>query len=235
MTDVITAAGNGPVAAVAAVLAEVLHAQVRPVEIANLDEDAVARRLLTALADPTVVAGALAASPDPHAACWSVMARADKPALLVPPNIEPGRAHIGRALLPLDDRPESAAAVRELAHLLDRAGVDLLVLHVFDAASVPMFWDQRTHAHRAWTAEFLSRTGAPPGTRMQLRSGVPAEHVCRVARAEKVDLIALGWSRRIAGGRAMTVRELVLHAPVPVLLLPVGKPGRPYEQKGNVR
>lgn len=226
MPDVVTVASSGPVATVAAALAEVLHARVRPVELGALDGAAAARQLLVALSDPAAAAAALAASPDPHAACWAVMARADKPVLLVPPTVHAGRAHIGRALLPLDGRPESAEAVHHLAGLLDLAGVDLLVLHVFDAATVPMFWDQRTHAHRAWTEEFLSRTGAPPGTRMELRSGVPAEHVRRVAQVEDVDLIALGWSRRMTGGRAKTVRESVLRAPVPVLLLPVGQPAR---------
>lgn len=225
MVDVVTAAGDGRVSTVAASLAEVLHARVRPVEVAELDSAHVARRLLAALADPDAVAGALAASEDPQAACWTVMARADKPVLLVPPHAT-AHAPIRRALLPLDGRPESAEAVRDLAALLDVAGVRLLVLHVFDASSVPMFWDQRTHAHRAWTAEFLSRTGAPPATQVELRAGVPAEHVRRVAQAEDVDLIALGWSRRISDGRAKTVRESVLHAPVPVLLLPVGKPAR---------
>lgn len=219
MPDILATAGSEPVATVAAALADVLHARVRPIEIETLDGAAVARRLLRDLRDPTAVACALDASADPNAPCWSVMTHAVKPVLLVPPTAQVARDHFSRVLLPLDGVPESAEAVRGLAGLLGSAGVNVLVLHVFDAASVPMFWDQRTHAHRAWTEEFLSRSGTPPGTRMELRSGIPAEHVRRVAQSEDIDLIALGWSRRTDGG-AKTVRESVLCAPVPVLLLP---------------
>ncbi|TAM86341.1 MAG: universal stress protein [Jatrophihabitans sp.] len=223
MTDLVTLADGGPVSATAQSLAEVLRARVRPVPVeGGLDDADLARRLVAALGDPGAVAGALAAPGEPDAPGWSVIARADKPVLLVPPHTGAGRARIGRALLPLDGRPESAQAVREFAALLDLAGVRLLVLHVFDATTVPLFWDQRTHAHSAWTAEFLHRCGTPPGTRIELRSGVPAEHVHTVARAEDVDLIVLGWSRVTGAGRARTVRESVLYAPAPVVLLPVG-------------
>jgi len=217
MYEVITGGGGGSVAMAATALAELLHARVRPLRVPAPAADA----LLAELDSPLALACVLDCSPDPDAACWSVAASADKPVVLVPPAARTIRPHIGRVLLPLDGTPESSEAVRDVAALLDHAGADLLVLHVFDTATIPKFWDQLGHAQRAWTEEFLLRTGAPSGTRMELRSGVPAEHVMDVAAHENVDLIALGWSRRIAGGRARTVRESVLHATVPVLLLPV--------------
>jgi len=45
--------------------------------------------------------------------------------------------------------------------------------------------------------------------------------VVDVAGAEEADLIALGWSQHLDAGRSRTVRLSVLHAGVPVLLLPV--------------
>jgi hypothetical protein len=42
-----------------------------------------------------------------------------------------------------------------------------------------------------------------------------------VAGAEEADLIALGWSQHLDAERSRTVRRSVLHAGVPVLLLPV--------------
>ena len=220
--DVLTLEGEGVVPAAAGALATVLGARVRPLEAIDTDAGAAAARLLAALDDPQVAAAAVRAATNPRAACWQVMARSGKPVLLVPPALPRQHWAIDRALLPLDGTPRSAEAVRGVVRLLATAGVELLVLHVFDASTVPMFWDQRAHAHRAFTDEFLARAGAPRGTRLELRSGQPAAHVLQVARKADVDLIALGWSQCMDGGRARTVRESVLHASVPVLLVPVG-------------
>jgi len=95
------------------------------------------------------------------------------------------------------------------------------VLHVFDAAAVPRFWDQAAHAHQAWTEESLARNAATAGARLELPSGSPGEHVLDVAGAVEADLIALGWSQHLDAGRSRTVRRSVLHADVPALLLPV--------------
>jgi nucleotide-binding universal stress UspA family protein len=163
----------------------------------------------------------LAAHSSPRAACWRVVQRARKPVVLVPPGAKVRRPAISRVLLPLNGTPESAVAVADTMGLLARAGVDLVVLHVFDAATVPRFWDQAAHAHQAWTEEFLARNAATAGARLELRSGSPGEQVVDVAGAEEADLIALGWAQHLDAGRSRTVRRLVLHAGVPVLLLPV--------------
>ena len=59
--------------------------------------------------------------------------------VLVPPGAKVRRPAIRRVLLPLDGTPESAVAVADTMGLLACAGVDLIVLHVFDAATVPRF------------------------------------------------------------------------------------------------
>ena len=128
---------------------------------------------------------------------------------------------IGRALIPLNGSAESAAAISETIRLLAHAGVDLVVLHVFDATTVPKFWDQPAHAEQAWQDEFLARYCDQPGVRLQVRSGVPGEHVLDVATAEQVDLIALGWSQQIDEARAQTLRQTLRDAQVPVLVVPI--------------
>ena len=107
-----------------------------------------------------------------------------------------------------------------------RAGVDLVALHVFDAETVPRFWDQAAHARRAWAEEFLARYCAQPGMRLELRSGVAGEHVLDVAEAERADMIALGWSQHLDPGRARTVRRTVRDAVVPVMLVPMASDWR---------
>jgi nucleotide-binding universal stress UspA family protein len=124
-------------------------------------------------------------------------------------------------LIPLDGTPEAAAAVDRSVELFARAGVDLVVLHVFDQATVPRFWDQPAHARRAFEDEFMARYCAVPGARLELRSGVAGEQVIDVAAAEQVDLIALGWSQRLDAGRARVVRRTVTAADVPVMLVPL--------------
>jgi nucleotide-binding universal stress UspA family protein len=56
---------------------------------------------------------------------------------------------------------------------------------------------------------------------MEIRSGTPGEQVVDVAEAERVDLIALGWSQQLDADRAHTVRRSVLDSGVPVLLVPL--------------
>jgi hypothetical protein len=97
----------------------------------------------------------------------------------------------------------------------------VVVLHVFDASTVPRFWDQAAHARRAWEEEFMTRFCAQPGARLELRSGAAGQQVVDVAATEGVDLITLGWSQRLDPGRAQTVRRTVLEAAVPVMLVPL--------------
>jgi nucleotide-binding universal stress UspA family protein len=203
-------------AGVTAAFARLLGAEVR-----ELPAGVPAAEVLAELARPDVVACTLPARSPGSALCWQVVRSADKPVVLVPPGARVARGGIRRALLPLDGTAGAALAVNETARLLHDAGVELVALHVFDATTVPPFWDQRAHAHDTWMHEFLSRCEVPPGARLELRSGTAAEHVVRTAETEDVDLVALGWSRDIRPGKARTVRAAVASARAPVLLIPV--------------
>lgn len=203
-------------------LTAVVDGRVRELRLASgRGEDRAAAVRAALEADESLLCVVAVAPPDPDW-CWSVISRTSKPVVLVPPAAVLKHPAIERALLPLDGSAEAAGAVQQTVRLLDRAGIELIVLHVFDAATVPAFWDQGAHAGQAWESEFLSRCGTPTRARLELRRGVAGEHVVRAAAAEDVDLIALGWSQTLEEGRAQTVRATVLEAPVPVLLIPIG-------------
>lgn len=209
-----------PVHAVAAAVAELVDARVREFEhgarpLGPGDTDAV----LAALDDHAVRIGVMSAATTPELT-WPVLQRVSKP-VVVAPSVTWIPHRIGRALIPLDGTPEAAGAVAPANRLLGRAGVDLLVLHVFHPDSVPRYWDQHGHADQVWQQEFRARFCDLPGARLRWRSGAIGEQVLDVAAAEQVDLIALGWSQRLEPGRARTVRRTLQYSPVPVLLVPV--------------
>ena len=209
---------------VATSLADVLHAEVRAVGPGDGGAIPSAEEVLEALAEPPSVLAILPGDPAPDALCWEVISDAGKPVVVVPPGAALVGDEVDRVLLPLDGTREAARAVGEAAALLADSGVDLVALHVFHDEDVPRFWDQTAHAGGAWCDEFLSRH-LPSGSRLELRTGRPEEHVLDVAASEGVDLIVLGWSRTFAAGHARTVRRTVVDSTVPVLLCPVEDDG----------
>jgi nucleotide-binding universal stress UspA family protein len=199
-----------------------MNAEVRRIDLTGITGAAhKADRVLSELAEPASVLGVLPGAAPLQRLSWAVLQRARKPVVLVPAAARPVPQMISRALIPLNGTPESAAAVAQTIRLLAGAGVDIVVLHVFDAATAPKFWDQPAHAEQVWQEEFLARYCDQPGVRLQLRAGVPGEHVLDVATTEQADLIALGWSQRPGRARARTLRQTLRGARVPVLVVPV--------------
>ena len=152
MTQVLAVLGGGtteaPVIGTAAAVAEIAHAQVRQVSLATGPERRAGRGS---------GAARTATVPAPCWPCWPgmsvsrpiwrrVVQRSARPVVLVPAAARGRRPQIRRVLVPLDGTAESAAAVAETVEQFARAGVDLVVLHVFDAETVPRFWDQAAHA-----------------------------------------------------------------------------------------
>jgi len=211
-----------PVADVATAIAAIMNAEVRRIDLTGVTGAArKADCVLTELAEPASVLGVLPGAAPLQRLGWAVLQRARKPVVLVPAAVRPAPQMISRALIPLDGTPESAAAVAETIRLLAGAGVDIVVLHVFDATTAPKFWDQPAHAEQAWQDEFLARYCDHPGVRLQLRSGVPGEHVLDVATTEQADLIAIGWSQQPGRARARTLRQTLRDARAPVLVVPI--------------
>ncbi len=147
-----------------------------------------------------------------------VVGRLHCPVLVVPDGAGPS---IRRALIPLEGSAESSEPVADTLERLHAAGVELVVLHVFDASTVPRFWDQSAHADASYASSFASRWCDQPAAALHLRRGAAPEVVADVARSEEVDLIALAWTQDLSPGRAAVVRA-ALAAEVPVLLVPRG-------------
>ena len=172
-------------------------------------------------------AGAEGASPAGHVAL-SIIARAGDPVLVVPPRTNGRRPapRIRRALIPLEGTAETSVAVTAALHQLAEAGVELVAVHVFDATTVPAFWDQSAHADEVYAAEFASRWCAEAAVDLHLRRGTAPETIIDVAEDEAVDLIALGWAQDLSPGRAAVVRSVLAAAQIPVLLVPLSGPDR---------
>lgn len=197
---------------VGAALAKAIDAQLRELPLDTTDDE-----FVRALADPAVEIGVQARTED----MWDVLARTKVPLIVVPSDRALESYALERVLVPMDGTDEAAAAVAEALQLFRTAGVEIVVLHVFDADTVPPFWDQAAHARAAWEYEFRARfaPGSGPGETLTLRNGAPADTILAVADDE-FDLIVLGWSQRLEPGHCRIVRETVAAATVPVLLVP---------------
>jgi nucleotide-binding universal stress UspA family protein len=219
--EVLAVLGHGDdrlVTRTAEVIARLADGQVHLLRLAaDLSPGRAAGEVIRVLHQLRTVTGVLPADETSRPLWQRVAQRSVKPVVLVPPGARLSQ-RIQRVLLPLDGTAQSAAAVAEAAERFARGGAELVVLHVFDARTVPKFWNQHAHASQAWEQEFLARYCALPRARLELRSGAAAEHVAKVAAAEQADLIALAWSQRLEPGRAAAVRRTILDAEVPVML-----------------
>lgn len=145
-----------------------------------------------------------------------------KPVVIVPPDADPPAA-LRRILVPLEGSRSTSLAPRSLLELAREAQIDVVALHVLDEDSIPSFTDQPQHEHGAWAREFLARY-CPSGlgtVQLETRVGRSDELVSLMAEECGCDLIALGWSRELAPGRAPVVRGTLERSHVPVMLIPV--------------
>lgn len=185
--------------------------------------------LVDAVAQPDVTLVVLGSRSRPAGAlpaghiATAIVERADKPVVVVPPALDGGPRPIRRALVPLEGTAETSAAITSALRLLTDAGVELVVLHVFETETVPRFWDSPAHARASYASEFLARwCDEPSVAELRLRRGSPPATIVEVAELEDVDLIALGWAQTLRPGRARIVRAALAQNRVPVLLVPCG-------------
>jgi nucleotide-binding universal stress UspA family protein len=145
-----------------------------------------------------------------------------KPVVVVPPHAVCG-PELRRVLVPLEGTVSSSLAPKGIIEVAHDAELDVFVLHVHDASTLPSFTDQTQHQVRAWGEEFVARY-CPWGigkVTVELRVGRPAEEILAVAEETEAQLIAIGWSQEIDWGRAPVVREVLERGRTPVLLVPV--------------
>jgi nucleotide-binding universal stress UspA family protein len=180
--------------------------------------------IVKAANDPEValVVLALRGQPDRDAAggtALAVMAQLTRPVLFVPPE-EPVRDNLKRVLFPLDGTQGASRAVRSMISSFRDGGAEVIILHVFDARTVPRFLD-RAQDLEIWADEFLARHCTQPGVRLELRSGDPTNAILHLAEAENVDVVALGWRQDLSADRAQVARTILTEAKRPVALVPL--------------
>jgi nucleotide-binding universal stress UspA family protein len=249
VTRVLAAIDNSlaaqPVLRVAERLADLFGADVDALHV-RVDGDEVAQNAAAAaglelrmLSGPTVETLARQAEQDdvaaivvgsrgmPHSrrrvgqTAFSILEAVEKPVAVVPPDARLDRFE--RVLVPLEGTVSTTLAPRRVIELAQEAQFDVVVLHVHDEDSLPAFTDQPQHETAAWGAEFLARY-CPWGVgdvRFEICVGRPEEEILRKADETGAHLIALGWSRALAGGRGRIVRAMLERGRVPVLLIPV--------------
>lgn len=196
-------------------VASLLSLRVRPLRIPT--SEASVSAVVAEVAAASVSAAVLRGHPDPDAMFWEVIQQSRKPIVVTPFGDADLSRPIARVLLPLDGTPETAKAVNPTVGRLLASGAEVLAAHVFDASTVPAFWDQAAHSREPWTREFLLRN-LPAVHRLDLRSGQPPEEILAESEDMGSDLILLGWSQRLAGDRAPIVR-LALEGNVPLMLV----------------
>ena len=187
--------------------------------------------LIAALGDPEVIVAAIGAwsgaartepYPTGHTA-RALLEHADKPVVVVPPATgSPGA--IRRILLPLEGTEGSSRPVLERLLPLLADQVELVVLHVFTDATVPVMLDRPEYDIDILGREFLSRH-FPDANRVELRTGSVVEQVAAVSADQRMDLIVLSWSQSPSPERASVVRGVLSGSALPVLLLPLASPG----------
>ena len=233
-----------PVLDVASVVADLLGAEVEAVHAHENGEQTaraaaeaagvplrsigkpVVAALLEAGAEPDVVAIALGARgieagrrPAGHVALQLALSL-PKPLVVVPPE---AAGRLRRILVPLNGLELSAGTLAQTLRLAAHRKLEVIVLHVHDQESIPLFSDQRQHELESWADEFLRRHCPEPElVSLETRIGAPGENVLQVADHTSADLIALGWSQDLGPGRAAVVRAALERSPVPLLLVPAG-------------
>ena len=191
----------------------------------RLLEGPVDASLLAAVEDPGVDAAVLGAraTTGGRRALGShvlhVLELTAKPVAVVPPDVKPVDQPFHRLLVPLEGSEHSSGPIVDTLCPLVVADVELVVLHVFTAATVPPVLDRPNRDLAMWGNEFLARH-CPNASRIELRTGSIASRVNDVCQAEHADLIVLSWSQDSSHGRATVVRDVLAHSTVPVLLIP---------------
>ncbi len=150
----------------------------------------------------------------------SLITVAPKPVLVIPRTYG-GPMGFQRVLVPLDRSRSTSRGAEELVKRLKESGALVVALHVFDADSVPQFWDRPEYEGEHWGAQFLEHHGVSRDADLRLTSAAAsAPEVLATAKKEQSELILLAWGQVLAPGRAEIVRQVLAEAPVPVLLVP---------------
>lgn len=133
----------------------------------------------------------------------AVVGGVEKPIVLIPPRAAP-LERIRRVLLPLEGTRRTSLAPATVLEVARSAEVDVIVLHVFDEASLPEFTDQPQHETEAWTTESWRATAPAASARSGSRSesaGPRRRSFASPRRAASTWLRSAGTSASLRVGR----------------------------------
>jgi nucleotide-binding universal stress UspA family protein len=143
----------------------------------------------------------------------------DKPVLVVPPDARPSGS-LQKVIVAMEGSPGKARSVKRAVDVATGAGLELVVVHVDDESSIPLFSDQVQHETDSYAREFLARycRGAPDA-RLELRIGNPADEILAAVETSASDLLAIGWPHSADPERGLVAREILDRSHTPVLLV----------------
>ena len=152
----------------------------------------------------------------------SVMTCTSKAIVLVPPD-SVGLDATGpvKVIVPLDGASATARGLRAVLNRFAEHDMEIVAMHVFNAANDPQYWDHFYYDFPAWHERFRRDNCGSPSARLEVGRGSVVGEVLRLAEAEEARLIAVAWSQNLAPGHALLVTELLRLTSVPVLLVPV--------------
>jgi nucleotide-binding universal stress UspA family protein len=162
-----------------------------------------------------------------------VLRSASDPLVLVPPERGAAPWHLQHLLIPHDGTPRTSVGLRPAVEIAERAGAELLLLHVADLGAAPgepgslvppLYMDHPQHEWPAWTSEFVRRFASlcllgHVHVRFRLASGDPAEEILRLAKEQPPDLLLLAWRGVLNEPRAAILNTLVAEAHCPVMVV----------------
>lgn len=193
-----------------------LTGEVVPALLAELSSDEVIVAVVgaRAVAAKTEVLGHIARK---------LLERSAVPLVVVPPTaVVPSKRP--SVLVPLDGAVATDRAIVDMVGRLADFGVDLLVVHVLDATTMPRVIDTADDI-RVLANEFGLRH-IPTARHIELRLGDPAGEILDVihrieAEGAGVDAALIGWRQDLSPGRADVVRRLLREAAVPLIMVPI--------------
>lgn len=141
---------------------------------------------------------------------------------------------VRRILLAHDGTLSSHAATGPAAELAQRAGAEVITLHVTTRGEkrpgqpgsipAPFYVDQRHHEWPAWAEEFMHRliaAGRPPSSvhfRLAVTRGQAGSEVAEVAHESDVDLVVMAWHGKFEQATSAS-RVVIRTSGCPVLLV----------------
>jgi nucleotide-binding universal stress UspA family protein len=156
------------------------------------------------------------------------------PVLLVRSGMRPV-ANLKRLYVPLEGSPSGSSAMRVADDALCAKGREIVMLHVVTGDTptevgslpAPRIMDQEHYEWSAWQDEFTMRfSQCPEGGRhrVAVRVGDPATIIADEAGRNAAELIVLSWGGSFESGHGAVIKELLVTAPCPLLLVPSDPP-----------